>query len=126
MPQLNSLIKRWHRHIGAISTLLIAMAITYLSLKGHDGPSALNVSDKIQHAIAYFALAAPLTVWLGKAHWLRALIIAVAFGLLMEGLQSITDTGRTASWLDALANTAGASAGCLIAWLVMQKSRPDT
>lgn len=126
MSQMNSLYKRWHRPVCAVSTLCIAIAITYLSLKSHAGPPALNVSDKIQHAIAYCALAAPLTIYLGKANWLRAFIIAVAYGLLMEGLQSMTGTGRTASWLDALANAAGASIGCYIAWLFLQKSRFDT
>lgn len=126
MPKMNSLIGRWHRPVFAISTVFVALAIAYLSLKGHSGQPSLNVSDKIQHAIAYFALAAPLTIWLGISQWLRAFIIAVAYGLLIEYLQGAMDGGRTASWLDALANSAGASAGCLVVWLLMQKSRPDS
>lgn len=110
--------------IAAVLTLLIAAAIAYLSLNTSGGPPGLKISDKLLHFIAYFALAAPMTIWLGARRWLWALLICTAYGALLEYLQGASGLGRTASMLDGFANAAGAAFGCGAAWLLDKKGRP--
>ena len=76
--------------------------------------------DKLLHAGAYgllsLLLAQALLCWphlLHKAWWLASLT-AIAFGALLEILQFLTQTGRTAEWLDLLADAVGALICCVI------------
>lgn len=77
--------------------------------------------DKLQHAGAYGLLTLLLAQALlrsplggkGGAWWLAGLA-AVAFGGLLEILQLVTQVGRTAEWLDILADALGACACCVI------------
>ncbi len=49
-----------------------------------------------------------------KRQALLILLIAIGFGILMEGLQSVFTTTRKADILDVLANSTGAILGFLI------------
>jgi VanZ family protein len=68
--------------------------------------------DKAQHALAYACLTAlggwALTpFWGADRAWLRAFGLAIAYGLLLEGIQALTGQ-RVAQVGDAVANTFGA------------------
>ncbi|HWI41703.1 MAG TPA: VanZ family protein [Verrucomicrobiae bacterium] len=108
-------------HRGWAKVLLAAVAgtVAVLSLVPAPDkylPDQLLLWDKLQHALAYSALAAAA----GHAFrarslrgWNRAALVAVAFGILMEIAQgALTDT-RAAEVADAVADAAGAYAGIL-------------
>ena len=72
----------------------------------------VSVSDKIYHFIAYFLLMLSwLYVFLKKKaftqHVKYIFIGCIAFGIIIEILQGIITSYRTASYLDILANTIG-------------------
>ena len=106
------------------NALLIALSITiliaFLSIAnlGKIVPEYLLISDKLNHAIAYFFMALS---WIyafqkKKLHFLKEIYIAILcilFGIFMEFLQWGVNSYRTASYLDVLAN----SFGVLIAYL---------
>ncbi len=84
--------------------------------------------DKIAHFGMYFGLTFLLIpVQIGKIKKVNsnAIILAIAFGLLMELIQFSMHTGRQASVYDAIANTIGAFSGLLFYRKIFEKSRLD-
>jgi VanZ family protein len=75
--------------------------------------------DKFLHASAYGLLSLLLAQAFisfqlpGKAMWWAGLS-AVAYGGLLEILQMLAQTGRTAEWWDLFADAVGAFLGCVI------------
>ncbi len=76
--------------------------------------------DKLLHAGAYglfslliaqFLLCLPLPP---RKVWWQAGVAAVCFGALLEILQLLAQTGRTAEWLDLLADAVGVFFSCVI------------
>jgi hypothetical protein len=92
----------------ALACLFPALAVV---LWGELGPvSGLpGVSDKLQHATAYFGLAVLTTMAFRGRAVLYAAVGLVLMGALVEFLQQFV--GRDSSVLDALANTAGFAVG---------------
>lgn len=109
------------RRAAGGTTLVLAASIAWLSLIPADGVPAPEVSDKIRHFIAYAALAAPLTLYLGLRRWLAAALIAAVFGALMEVGQAVMPFGREGSFGDVLANLGGAVCGALLVRLVWRR-----
>ena len=76
--------------------------------------------DKANHALAFAVLA-----WLGCSAWpgrtTRVLCGLLAFGVLIEGLQSLTPY-RVAEWADLLADVLGLALGWG-AWVVSVAAR---
>ncbi|MEJ2471817.1 MAG: VanZ family protein [Desulfuromonadales bacterium] len=76
--------------------------------------------DKLLHAGAYGLLALLSTefFYFMQRSLPRAVVfgilVTLAFGALMEILQAISGTGRTAEWLDLVADAVGAIAGCVV------------
>jgi VanZ family protein len=98
-----------------IGYVLIAWTIND-SLEAHP-PEFGHTSDKVLHFTGYFLL----TTWFAGVartswYWLVGLGLA-ALGGCMEILQGLMHNGRTADWMDMLANSCGILAGLLIAWL---------
>lgn len=93
-----------------VSTIIVAGAIAYLSLR----PSVqmAEVNDKVGHFIAYFVLMLNigLATWKRKREVLLALYFTVGYGVLMEFGQYFVP-GRDFSLLDMFANAAGAVLG---------------
>ncbi|MGQ0383636.1 MAG: VanZ family protein [Gammaproteobacteria bacterium] len=99
--------------------LLLAFAIALGSLLSL--PSVIPAAgvDKLEHFLAYFALALlgsgivePHRLWVVMAR-------SFAFGVSLELLQALSGAGRSADWTDAAAN----GAGILAAWLVAGSGR---
>ena len=98
--------------------ILIAISITIfiaiLSLIKTDNIplGSFSNSDKVYHAIAYFFL---MLSWLYTFHKKEAfnknvkyvILACFIYGIIIEVLQGITTTYRTASYLDMLANGSG-------------------
>ena len=92
----------------------ITIFIAILSLINTDNIplESFSNSDKVYHAIAYFFL---MLSWLYTFHKKEAfnknvkyLILACfIYGIIIEVLQGVTTTYRTASYLDMLANGSG-------------------
>ena len=104
--------------------------IFYLSLINlADTPvKDLGVSDKILHAGAYFILG---LLWIffvifnyEKSILFRGILIvvaaAIAFGILIEVLQTSLTTYRQMDLYDIFANSAGAVVAGVIAWLTKE------
>lgn len=108
------------RRVAGGLSLALAAAIIYLSLVQPSNVPAPTVSDKLKHLAAYGALAAPFCVYIGMRRLLLALGLVIALGISMEVAQAFADTGRSASVMDAIANTIGAATSSLIYWGIMR------
>jgi VanZ family protein len=92
------------------------LVVTVLSLAPAQTLPTLDLSDKINHAIAYAFLAATGCFGFGVSRLGTQLVIVVSlslFGGLIEVLQPLS--GRSASVADALANQVGIGLGWLLA-----------
>ncbi len=108
---------------GPTITAILAAAILILSLMPHpiELPDAMKDQDKIEHALAYFALAfSAFLTWEGKrarSRLLSRLLLTVLgcslYGGIIEVLQSFV--GRHMEFLDLVSDTAGAFLGSFAA-----------
>jgi VanZ family protein len=101
--------------LARVATLLYTIAICVLSLMpGKDVPLG-SVSDKYRHALAYglFAVLLGLSFLKGR-YWAAAWAFTIAslVGIGMEILQPYF--GRSQDVGDALANSIGATLGCVV------------
>ena len=109
-------------HILRLSIpVLWALIILWLSLTSSppELPGVLGW-DKLLHAGAYGLL----SILLAQAFlcppfsmnkpWWSAAIAAVVYGALLEILQLLSQTGRTAEWLDLFADAIGACFCCVV------------
>lgn len=78
--------------------------------------------DTAAHAAVFAALALPLRRWWRAAGWARSLVgpvgAAIAYGALIEGLQTLMPLGRHGEWSDLLSDAIGALAGAALAPLL--------
>ena len=115
LSSLNTLLAR---RLAGLASLLVAAAIAILSvLPGEDLPE-VHLSDKVEHAIAYAVLSACTCFWLGRRRLIAGILVTVGYGALLEIVQALSGTGRTASFLDGGANLIGACLGAGMAWMV--------
>lgn len=121
-------LKKW----AFVPTLLVLMAITYLSL-AEDPVHAREMhlfegADKLVHGCMYLGL-----VVVGCYDMYRVglrptgtscllwCVVAVAWGGLMELLQGALTVGRSADWFDFLANSCGALVGLVLCLWVLPR-----
>jgi len=116
-------IKQYLPVIKVIIFISIAIAILILSLvpKPPEIIGNFTYSDKIMHLIAYIALALSMCFLLPssshpKKGIFSVLIISSLYGAVIEFLQRFT--GRTPEGLDLISDTAGASLGILLYFLL--------
>ena len=106
------------------SILWAAFILTLCLLPGRDLPSvSIWEFDKVIH-FAFYVILAGLMFWgwrkqdafsaLHTNTFLKILVITFTYGFAVEILQEVLTTDRHFDWLDALANSTGAVAGCLI------------
>lgn len=94
---------------------LAAVAVTVLSLLPQRDLPKVAVSDKVEHVVAYFALAILGSFGLRERRSLLLLFVLLcAMGGIIELLQAFSP-GRSPDVVDAIADGAGAAAGVLIA-----------
>ena len=96
-----------------ITLVILILAIAYLSLTPSD--TIVVGNDKISHFIAYAVLTfnIGLLVFPSKRRLLIGMLIAVAFGILIECIQHYIP-GRFRSIEDVYANTMGVALGGLL------------
>ena len=101
-----------HRFPRPVRIGLYALAVAILFvicvLPSQDLPNP-NVGDRVEHATAWFVLAATGYV-LAPNRRLAIPIFALAFGVFIEGLQGVMGLGRHADPLDLVADVVGVSA----------------
>lgn len=103
--------RRWLPRLALAGTIAAILVITLLSLlPGSDVPG-VHWSDKISHLVAYTALAGAAIVARRSLGAWQVILLVVAYGLVIEVAQGLMPYGREASFLDAIANTAGALVG---------------
>ena len=108
----------------------ITIFIAILSLIKTDNIllGSFSNSDKVYHAIAYFFL---MLSWLYTFHKKEAfnknvkyvILACFIYGIIIEVLQGVTTTYRTASYLDMLANGSGVVLAVLAFHLFEKKIR---
>lgn len=93
----------------------LVLVITYLSLMPNDRLPEPGFSDKVNHILAYVALA----LWFGgilpRRSYLKLVLALMAYGVLIEVLQWWMAWGREGELLDVGADAAGIAAGLLLA-----------
>lgn len=106
------------------SILWAAFILALCLVPGRDLPSvSIWEFDKIVHFVFYVQLAV-LMFWgwkkqqafnsLHVSTFLKILVITFSYGFAVEIMQELLTADRHFDWLDALANSTGAIAGCLI------------
>lgn len=106
------------------SILWAAFILTLCLLPGRDLPSVtIWEFDKVIH-FTFYVILAGLMFWgwrkqdsfsaLHTNTFLKILVITFTYGFAVEILQEVLTTDRHFDWLDALANSTGAIAACLI------------
>lgn len=94
----------------------IASIVIYVCLKpGGLSASWIPRSDKLNHAIAYLALAGWFGSLLSQRAWLWLAAALLVFGGAIELAQDAMPFGRSAEWADMLANLVGIAMGLICA-----------
>ncbi|WP_146541041.1 VanZ family protein [Pseudomonas bubulae] len=101
--------------LRALLFLAVCAGLLFTGLRTRPIPQVFAQEDKLHHFMGFFALAfsCRLAFLPVKLHWIA--IGCVLAGVLIEYAQALIPL-RTASFYDALANTAGVALGLLVAW----------
>ncbi|PAA44175.1 hypothetical protein CJU80_05695 [Pseudomonas fragi] len=101
--------------LRALLFLAVCAGLLFTGLRTRPIPQVFAQEDKLHHFMGFFALAfsCRLAFLPVKLHWIA--IGCVLIGVLIEYAQALIPL-RTASFYDALANTAGMALGLLVAW----------
>jgi VanZ family protein len=103
---------------------VLALVIGVLALTPHPPPTLDTGWDKLNHVLAFAALAfcaqhaAQGSRWPAPA-WQGGLL---AYGVLIEIAQTLVP-GRHGEWPDLLADAVGIALGMVAAWLTLRKAR---
>ncbi len=110
---------RWA--IVAFSVIVLA----WLTQAPSEDLPTVNLWDKIEHALAFLALALLYGLLFPKAR-LRAAVAALVLGAVVEVLQAVLPFGRDAEALDLLADAIGVAAGLILLRLLAGPARLPT
>ena len=108
------------RRIAGILAIALMIAIAVLSLLPPADLPPVEGSDKLKHFLAYGSLGGAMAIAAGPGKALRAFLITIGYGALMEVAQALAPTGREFSILDEVANALGAGLGTAAA-LVLRR-----
>ena len=104
------------RKFARLSFAIGIIAVTWLSLTPQDALPEIHLWDKLQHLIAYGALAICGTVgFQGRRPRLILGVGLMALGCGLEVAQAVIP-GRSPSVIDAAANIAGMALGMATTW----------
>jgi VanZ family protein len=99
--------------------ILVVLAVIASIIPPTDLPQIGGVSDKLEHVVAYSALALWFAGIYPKSRYPMIGIALLVMGIVVEGLQGAMNLGRDADMRDVYANTIGIVSGLLLAliWL---------
>lgn len=101
--------------LRALLFLAVCAGLLFTGLRSQPIPELFAQEDKLHHFIGFFALAFSCRLAFLPIRLVWLAIGCVLAGLLIEYAQALLPL-RTASFYDALANTAGVALGLLVAW----------
>ena len=110
-------IKTWFLRSSLFIAIALSIIIAIISLiSAANLPSHnFNISDKLLHAFAYFALIWSWLLVFRSRHNIKTklliFICLVVFGIILELLQGSMMLNRSADWKDVVANSIGLLAG---------------
>ena len=108
------------RRLAGIAAICLMAAIAVLSLLPANDLPPVEGPDKLKHFIAYANLGSAMAIAAGPGRALRAFLMTIGYGALMEVAQALAPTGRDFSILDEVANILGAGLGTAVA-LVLRR-----
>jgi VanZ family protein len=99
--------------------ILVVLAVIVSIMPLSEMPKMGGVSDKLEHAVAYSALALWFAGIYPKSRYPLIGVALLVMGIVIEGLQGAMNLGRHADMRDVYANTLGIVCGLLLAliWL---------
>jgi VanZ family protein len=112
-PRPGKRVRPW----AAAACLALLAFVFWGSLTPNPPQPGPALGDKVQHLAAYLSLTALAFLALRGRSW-AAMAGLLAAGGLIEALQATMELGRTASWLDMLANASGVA----LVWLLWPRS----
>jgi VanZ family protein len=107
-----------YRPLWIAASVLLVLIVVWGSLQTAIGGPSLHGFDKIEHFSTYMFLAAWFTGLYRRPHWWRIVAGLLALGLTMEVGQYWMRAGRMGDPYDMAANTAGVTAGVVLAFLL--------
>ena len=99
--------------------ILVVLAVIVSIMPLSEMPKMGGISDKLEHAVAYSALALWFAGIYPKSRYPLIGVALLVMGIVIEGLQGAMNLGREADMRDVYANTLGIVCGLLLAliWL---------
>jgi VanZ family protein len=99
--------------------ILVVLAAVVSIMPLSEMPKMGGISDKLEHAVAYSALALWFAGIYPKSRYPLIGVALLVMGIVIEGLQGAMNLGRHADMRDVYANTLGIVCGLLLAliWL---------
>ena len=107
-----------HRPFWIAASALLVLGVVWGSLQTAFGGPSPQGFDKVEHFSTYLFLAVWFTGIFARPRWWMVVVALLALGASMEAGQYIMQAGRTADGYDMAANTAGITAGLLLALLL--------
>jgi len=104
-----------YRPFWIVASLVLVLGVVWGSLQTAFGGEVPQGFDKVEHFSTYMFLAVWFTGIFARPRWWMVVIALLALGASMEAGQYIMRAGRTADVYDMAANTAGVTAGLLLA-----------
>lgn len=100
--------------LARVLTLALALGILVTTLwPSNELPQPLTLRDKVLHLLAFALLILPMAV-AEPRRALRLAPVCIAFGAAIEVIQPAF--GRSAEWLDLLADALGVGLGLALGW----------
>lgn len=106
-----------HRRAWIVCSLILVAVVVLGSLIPGGSAPKVPMGDKWQHFLAYLLLALWFCGGVRRSAFLWVAGGLLALGGLMEVLQALITTARSADPRDMLANSLGIATGLIIAWL---------
>ena len=97
--------------------ILVVLAVIVSIVPLSEMPKMGGISDKLEHAVAYSALALWFAGIYPKSRYPMIGVALLVMGIAIEGLQGAMNLGRQADMRDVYANTLGIVSGLLLALL---------
>jgi VanZ family protein len=107
-----------HRPFWLAASAVLVLGVVWGSLQTAFGGPAPQGFDKVEHFGTYLFLAVWFTGIFARRRWWTVVIALLALGASMEAGQYIMQAGRAGDAYDMAANTAGITAGLLLALLL--------
>jgi VanZ family protein len=107
-----------HRPFWIAASAVLVLGVVWGSLQNTFGGEVPQGFDKVEHFSTYLFLAVWFTGLVARKRWWMVAATLLLLGAAMEAGQYIMQAGRTADAYDMVANTAGITAGLLLALLL--------